>query len=303
MGTRFRAGIVVAGLGWFAAAGPAAAQESLAGAQALYASAQYEDALTALNRIRSGGVSSSDVPAIEQYRALCLLALGRASEAEDAIAAVVTANPTFAPASNDISPRVRSAFSDVRRRVLPAVLQQKYLDSKAAFDRKEYRAAGEGFGQLMTVLADSSVADLTERPPLSDLKVLAKGFHDLSATALANAAPPPPPVSPTPATAPEAAAPVVPRIYTVGDAAVTQPVVISQTLPPYPRRPIRAIQGVVEVVIDERGQVEVATIRATIDPIYDTLALAASRTWQYRPATRNGTPVKFRKLVQVKIQP
>ena len=76
MGTKFRAGIVVAGLGWFAAAGSAGAQESLAGAQALYASAQYEDALSALNRIRSGGVSSGDVPAIEQYRALCLLALG-----------------------------------------------------------------------------------------------------------------------------------------------------------------------------------------------------------------------------------
>jgi TonB family protein len=302
MATRFRAGIVVAGLGWFVAAGPAAAQESLTGAQALYASAQYEDALTALNRIRSSGLSASDVPAVEQYRALCLLALGRASEAEDAIAAVVTANPTFSPASNDISPRVRSAFSDVRRRVLPAVLQQKYLESKAAFDRKEYRAAGDGFQQLMTVLADSSVADLTERPPLSDLKVLAKGFHDLSATALANAAPPPPPATPTPAPAPSAA-PVVPRIYTVGDAAVTQPVVISQSLPPYPRRPLRAIQGVVEVVIDERGQVEHATIRAAIDPIYDTLALAASRTWQYRPATKDGVPVKFRKLVQVKIQP
>ncbi len=191
MGTKFRTGIVVAGLGWFMAAGPAAAQESLAGAQALYASAQYEDALSALNRIRSGGVSASDVPAIEQYRALCLLALGRASEAEDAIAAVVTANPTFSPASNDISPRVRSAFTDVRRRVLPAVLQQKYLESKAAFDRKEYRAAGEGFQQLLTVLSDSSVTDLTERPPLSDLKLLAKGFQDLSATALANATPPP----------------------------------------------------------------------------------------------------------------
>lgn len=301
MGTRFRAGIVVAGLGWFMAAGPAAAQESLAGAQALYASAQYEDALSALNRIRSGGVSASDVPAIEQYRALCLLALGRASEAEDAIAAVVTANPTFSPASNDISPRVRSAFTDVRRRVLPTVLQQKYQESKAAFDRKEYRAAGEGFRQLLTVLSDSSVTDLTERPPLSDLKLLAKGFQDLSATALANAAPPPAEVRPAPSPAP--AAPVVTRIYTVSDAAVTPPVVFNQSLPPYPRRPLRPMQGVVEVVIDERGAVESATIRASLDPIYDTLALAASRTWQYRPAMKDGAPVKFRKLVQVKIQP
>jgi hypothetical protein len=303
MGTKFRTGIVVAGLGWFMAAGPAAAQESLAGAQALYASAQYEDALSALNRIRSGGVSSSDVSAIEQYRALCLLALGRASEAEDAIAAVVSANPTFSPASNDISPRVRSAFTDVRRRVLPTVLQQKYQESKAAFDRKDYRAAGEGFQQLLTVLSDSSVADLTERPPLSDLKLLAKGFQDLSATALANAAPPPAEVRPAPTPTPAPAAAVASRIYTVSDTAVRQPVVINQSLPPYPRRPLRPMQGVVEVVIDERGAVETAAIRAPLDPIYDTLALAASRTWQYRPAMKDGAPVKFRKLVQVKIQP
>jgi TonB family protein len=281
---------------------PAVAQESLSGAQALYAAAQYEDALSTLNRIRSSGLSASDVPAVEQYRALCLLALGRATEAEEAIAAVVTANPTYSPATTEVAPRVRSAFSDVRRRVLPNVLQQKYLASKALYDRKEYRAAGEGFTQLMTVLSDPGVADMTEQPPLADLKVLAKGFQDLSATALAS--------TPTPvAERPEAPArsaevkPVAPRIYTLGDTSVTQPVIVMQALPPYPRKPIRPVQGVVEVVINEQGMVENAAIRSSIDPLYDTLALAASRTWQYKPALRDGTPVKFRKLVQVRIQP
>ena len=44
-------------------------------------------------------------------------------------------------------------------------------------------------------------------------------------------------------------------------------------------------------------------IRAAIDPTYDRIALDASRSWRYKPATRDGTPVKFRKLVQVKIEP
>ena len=287
-------------------AATAAAQESLSGAQALYASAQYEDALSTLNRIRSAGMSANDIPAVEQYRALCLLALGRAAEAEEAIAAVVTANPTYTPANADVAPRVRSAFSDVRRRVLPAVLQQKYLASKAAFDRKEYRAAGDGFAQLTAVLSDPGVAEMTDRPPLSDLKVLAKGFQDLSATALASAPPPAPEVraEPAPARVAEAKAAVAaPRIYTLADATVTQPVIVNQALPPYPRKPLRPVQGVVEVVINEQGAVENAAIRATIDPIYDTLALAASRTWHYKPATKDGAPVKFRKLVQVRIQP
>ena len=306
MRTMFRS-VAIAGLALVSAAVPAVAQDGLSGAQALYASAQYEDALSTLNQLRSSGMSSTDVPAIEQYRALCLLALGRAAEAEEAIAAVVAANPTYAPSLSDISPRVRSAFTDVRRRVLPNVLQQKYLESKASFDRKEYRAAGEGFTQLLTVLSDASMAEITDRPPLSDLKLLAKGFQDLSATALANA-PPPAPAPAVRAEAPTAradsnAAVVTPRIYTLADAAVTQPVIVNQTLPPYPRRPLRPMQGVVEVVVDERGNVENAVIRASVDSLYDALALAASRTWSYRPAMRNGAPVKFRKLVQIRIQP
>ena len=40
-----------------------------------------------------------------------------------------------------------------------------------------------------------------------------------------------------------------------------------------------------------------------MDPIYDNQALVAGRNWRYKPATREGVPVKFRKLVQVRIQP
>jgi TonB family protein len=305
MRTMFRS-FAIAGVAFVTAAVPAVAQSGLSGAQALYASAQYEDALSTLNQLRSSGMTSTDVPAIEQYRALCLLALGRAAEAEEAIAAAVAANPTYAPSLSDISPRMRSAFTDVRRRVLPTVLQEKYLASKASFDRKEYRVAGEGFTQLLTVLSDASMAEITDRPPLSDLKILAKGFQDLSATALATAPPPAPEVraDAPPAPREEAKAAVVtPRIYTLSDAAVTQPAILNQALPPYPRRPLRPMQGVVEVVINERGAVENAAMRQSVDPIYDQLALAASRTWSYRPAMREGTPVKFRKLVQVRIQP
>ena len=75
-----------------AAAAPVAAQQNpLATARELYATARYDEALAVLNDMRppEGGVS--DVKSIEQYRSLCLLALGRGTEAEAAIAAVVTA--------------------------------------------------------------------------------------------------------------------------------------------------------------------------------------------------------------------
>jgi TonB family protein len=58
-------------------------------------------------------------------------------------------------------------------------------------------------------------------------------------------------------------------------------------------------RGVVEVVIDELGRVTVVSIRMSLHPMYDTLLLSAAREWRYRPATLAGSPVKFRKLIQI----
>ncbi len=101
---------------------PAYAQQSgpLANARDLYASARYDEALAVLNGLPMGG-ESTDRKSIQQYRSLCLLALGRGSEAESAIAAVVTVDPLFVPAESDASPRVRAAFSEVRQRLLPEI--------------------------------------------------------------------------------------------------------------------------------------------------------------------------------------
>ena len=58
-----------------------------------------------------------------------------------------------------------------------------------------------------------------------------------------------------------------------------------------------------EVVIDETGRVTSALMRGPVVPMYDRLAMAAAQSWRYRPATLNGTPVKFRKFIQVSITP
>ncbi|MGH9143549.1 MAG: hypothetical protein ACRD2I_20630, partial [Vicinamibacterales bacterium] len=60
------------------AATHAGAQDAdISAARDLYASAAYDDALTVLNRLRSSEHPASQSRAIEQYRAFCLLALGR----------------------------------------------------------------------------------------------------------------------------------------------------------------------------------------------------------------------------------
>jgi len=288
--------------------GIAGAADDLSAARDLYASAAYEEALAALNRVRAAGAPATDAFAVEQYRAFCLLALGRGSEAQSSIEALVMADPLYQP-SSEVSPRVRTAFSEVRRRLLPSIIPQQYAKAKAAFDRKDYVAASAGFGQVLKVMADPEVVQMAGQPPLSDIKTLATGFQELSTKAI----PPPPlavapaPIVPTaapvPTAVPAAVAPAVARIYTAADTKVLMPAAIKQELPPFSGRVSETSVGALEIVINERGQVESATIRESVSPAYDRLAVDAARAWRFKPAMLDGVPVKFRKLISISLKP
>jgi tetratricopeptide (TPR) repeat protein len=285
---------------------PTHAADSLAAARDLYAAADYEDALALLNQLQPGDHAPDERRTIEQYRAYCLLALGRSVDAEQAIAAVVTATPLYKPSGADASPRVRSAFSDVRRRMLPSIIQEKYAAAKAAFDRKNFPVAATVFTEVVEAMSDPDVADIVKQPPLADLRVLAIGFRDLSVSA---AAPPPVPVRETPpTTAPAllvtpAPATVVAslRVYATSDAQVVPPTALKQALPPFPAQ-LLANRGVLELVINEEGLVENATMRESVNPRYDTQLVNAARSWQYKPAMLDGRPVKYRKMMQIDVK-
>jgi len=271
------------------------AQDSLTMARDLYASAAYEDALAVLNRLRNGDHSVDEGRAIEQYRAFCLLALGRADEAERAIEAVVAAQPSYHPSESEISPRLRALFADVRRRMLPTIIQDRYARAKAAYDHKEYAAAAKGFKVTLEMVADPDLGAAGNQPPLSDLRTLAQGFYELSAKAAAP--PPPPPPQPAPVT------PSFVRIYSADDVNVVPPIALRQVFPPFPARLVPAGQGVVEVVVDETGIVESASLRQPVNPQYDAIVLGAAKTWLYKPAALDGVPVKYRKMIQVLLRP
>lgn len=280
------------------------AQETLTAARDLYAAAAYEEALDVLNRLRARDRSETDNRSIEQYRAFCLLALGRADEAERAIEAVVAAEPSYSPSTSEVSPRVRAAFTDVRRRMLPTIVQQKYAKAKAAFDRKEFGTAATEFKHLLDVFADPDLGAAANRPPLADLRTLSVGFHELSVTA--SAPPPPAPAQPLPAPQTIVVPPPAPvngQIYGATDGTVVPPIAIRQTLPAHTRPRAVTARGLLEVVIDERGMVESAIMRLPVDPLYDKTAVSATKSWRYTPATLSGVPVKFRKVIQISLEP
>jgi hypothetical protein len=269
-------------------------------ARDLYASARYDEALAVLNELRPSDAATAivDRKAIEQYRSLCLLALGRGTEAESAIAAVVTADPTYLPGEAEASPRVRAAFSDVRRRLLPEIVSARYTEAKATYDRKDYTLAVQQFRQTITLLDDPDMGG-----KLPDLRTIAAGFLDLAIAAMAPPPAPPKPQAPAPAPAPVVPQPDPNRIYTMNDGDVTAPTIVRQEMP----RLLPAIKaaakdrGVIEVVIDELGRVSYAAIRMSVHPMYDAELLSAARDWRYLPASMNGKPVKYRKMIQINV--
>jgi soluble cytochrome b562 len=265
----------------------AGAQDLLANARTQYQAAAYDEALTTLQQLAANkaALSATDARDVEEYRFLCLLALGRKDEARTAMGVVVKSDPLYTLDAAATPPRVVTAFTEVRRELLPQIATQLYAESKAAYDKKETADARSGFEQLMQMLADPDM-----QGKLADLGTLAKGFLDLSATAAA----------------PVAAAPTAAPVEPVSKAAVVvPPVAVLQKVPPIPSNLLRMTQlkaGVLELMIDETGKVEDARFTSPIHPVYDGMVTSAAKGWKYQPATADGKPIKYRKTIRIAVQ-
>jgi len=282
-----------------AALTPSAAQESLANARQLYASADYRSALTMLNTLLSASPSPQDRQSIDLYRTLCLVAIGNNDEANKAIETMVSRDPLYHPNMDEVPPRLRTIFSDARKRLLPALIQERYVIAKAAFDKGDMKIASDGFTQVLLALSDPDITVAAKQPPLADLRVLASGFNDLTVRALT---PPPVPVVPMAvqqAPPPPVAAPREPIIYSQDNGNVLPPETVRQDLPQYPGRVTFDRSGVLELVIDTTGAVESAMMLEGVEALYNRLLLTAAKNWRYRPARIDGVPVKYRKRIQI----
>jgi TonB family protein len=118
-------------------------------------------------------------------------------------------------------------------------------------------------------------------------------------TARTETGPPPADAPASPATPPGAPVPSAVPV-------IVPPVVIAQVIP----RPsdVSVPMGspqtiLMDIVIDENGRVERAEIRKSVDRLYETQLVAATRGWRYRPATQNGRPVKYLRTLEVTLNP
>jgi TonB family protein len=280
-------------------ASPAPGQTQIASVRELYAAASYEDALSALATV-NGSDPATAIEA-EQYRALCLLAIGRQGEARASVRRIVEQDPLYSPAEAEVTPRIATIFAETRREVLPAAARREFAEAKALYEQKEHAEAVARLERVVRITSDPAVNAVAG---LEDLHLVADGLLTLArakaASDAARVAPPPAPVPALPAPPP------APIIYGGDDTTVTAPVVVSQEMPPWrPPTNIRngvTLTGRVRVIIDEAGKVERATMLRPLHPSYDTALLRAARAWSFKPALKDGQPVKYAKVIEVQLQ-
>lgn len=261
-----------------------AAQDSLQAVKELYASAVYEDALTAVGKIDSPSEPNLEA---EQYRVFCLVALGRMDEAAQAVESVLTLQPEYRPNSTDASPRIQTLFSQVRRRMGPTLVKRMYQQGRSAMERKDREEAVAQFEAMLRIANDD---DVRNEASMSELRELAGGFLELSKALPAK----PKPADPAPAT-------TAPRA-----SVISPPVVIQQRLPPWVPDPVsRATEfrGAVRVQISADGKVTNVEILKSVHPAYDQSLLRAARGWLYEPAKKDGVPIPSEKTVEVAVTP
>lgn len=266
----------------------ASAEDSLDSARQLYAAAAYDEALAMLDRL--SGESDAAAPEVEQQRALCFLALNRPADAERSIAVVVQSNPLYMPDSS-VSPRIRTAFQDVRSRLLPDIARQQFIRARDSFRNEQYARAAVELDAVLALTRGARPDD----DSLADLGLLADGFRTLALAALKPA--------PPQTTAPDQDLSIE-RVFDSTVPGVQPPKIVKQDMPSW-RSSMGAppgFEGIVAVTIDEQGTVERVDIIRSLHAEYDRLLEAAARKWAYVPASHDGSPVKFRKLLRLSLQ-
>ena len=92
------------------------------------------------------------------------------------------------------------------------------------------------------------------------------------------------------------------RVYTLDDDEVTPPIALSRQLPA--AAPIgvrRHLVGHLELLISREGEVEMLKLHTPLNRFHERMIVSAAKAWRYRPALRNGKPVRFRLLSSINL--
>ena len=91
-------------------------------------------------------------------------------------------------------------------------------------------------------------------------------------------------------------------VYSPSDSAVIPPVLVRPVLPRQPPPGVPESQiGTIELVVDEQGDVEGVRLISPANRFYERMLVSAAKMWKFRPAFRDGHPVRYRTRVRLTV--
>ena len=192
---------------------------------------------------------------------------------------MVLKNPLYRPASARLSPEALSAFRNRKRQVLTAMVRSHYQDGRAALDAGDFSLAISEAERARTLLKDLDELDISVEAGdvIADLRTL---------LTLASAA----------RTAEEE------KVYTIEDSSVIPPRPLGRQLSAasMSRMSLRPT-GHLEILVGRSGRVEAVKLDTPMNGYHDRMLVSAVKAWHYKPAVKNGRPVRFSLMVTMRL--
>jgi hypothetical protein len=210
-----------------------------------------------------------------ERRAASLIAQGQTQKAGIVFDALLLSNPLYEPDPTSLTPEALEAFRTSQRNLLPNIAQKNLDRARAAL------AAGDAdralsLGREVAAILDRRVA---EAP--AHLREQVDEMIDAASAAKSQADD---------------------IVYTAADKGVVAPRELSRQFPasgPLGVPPHRV--GTLEMIIDKDGGVEFVKLHTPLNRYHERMIVSAAKAWRYRPATRNGKPVKYRLTVRINL--
>jgi hypothetical protein len=91
-------------------------------------------------------------------------------------------------------------------------------------------------------------------------------------------------------------------VYTKADAGVIPPRAISRQFPATTPNGVPANRvGTLEMIVGKEGDVEFVKLHTPLNRYHERMIVSAAKAWIYRPATKDGKPVRFRLTVTINL--
>jgi hypothetical protein len=208
-------------------------------------------------------------------RAVSLMAEGKAGEAEIVFDALVLTYPLYDPGTDALTPESLAAFRKSRQTLLPNIAARDYGRAKAALE------AGDVDGALDLGRQVSGMLDHLETSPPPDLAERVRRLVS-DATAIRSSA--------------------ELMVYNRGDADVVPPRPLSRQFPAAPPDGVPPHRiGVLDIVVGKKGDVEIVKLHTPLNRYHERMIVSAAKAWRYRPALRDGQPVRFRLSITINL--